>query len=256
MRPIRRRPNSVNHACPAVSTATFTGRLPAGSKPVRIVHLTDMHLSFIVGERRLRKVVALVEKAEPDMVVATGDMVELSFENSRELAALLADIEAPMGKFAAFGNHEFHHGIADTLAFHEAAGFRPLRGESVVVDDRIRVAGVDFHMPTRMNNPRHNDETAALHEVLSHDHPITIFLKHEPTVQEESLGRFDLQLSGHSHGGQIFPFQLAIRRRYPLAPGLHHLNHGSALYVSRGAGTWGPPMRLFAPPEVTVFIIE
>jgi predicted MPP superfamily phosphohydrolase len=80
----------------------------------------------------------------------------------------------------------------------------------------------------------------------------TLFLKHRPVVDEESAGLFDLQLSGHVHDGQIFPFRLITRLFYPFIAGLYHLRPGSALYVSRGSGTWGPPIRVLAPPEVTV----
>ena len=235
-------------------------RLPADCKPIRLVHVTDLHLSLTVGKRHLKKVIALIEKAEPDIIVFTGDLVDLSYENSKDLAGLLAGLEAPMGKLASLGNHEFHSGLAGSLAFYEAAGLVVLRGESVVVGDRLRVAGVDYARRMRNTQDRNTDENAALSAMplaaSSSHRPITILLKHQPEVQETSLGRFDLQLSGHSHGGQIFPFQFVIRRRFPLGPGLHQLGQGSALYVSRGAGTWGPPMRLFAPPEVTLIIIQ
>jgi len=84
----------------------------------------------------------------------------------------------------------------------------------------------------------------------------TILLKHQPLVLPETLGLFDLQLSGHLHGGQIFPFQVFLRLLYPFGRGAYRLGDRSLLYVSCGAGTWGPPMRLLARPEVTLFVIE
>ena len=83
-----------------------------------------------------------------------------------------------------------------------------------------------------------------------------ILLKHRPAVNPESVGRFDVQLSGHSHGGQIFPFTLLMRYYFPTTPGLHRLGPDCWLYHSRGAGTWGPPLRVLAPPEVTLLVLE
>jgi len=235
-------------------------RLPPDSDPIRLAHLSDLHLSLTVGERHLKRVLDLIRKAEPDMIVATGDILDLSFENSDDLARSFADLEAPLGKFAVLGNHEFYAGLENSLTFHEAAGFRVLRGESVTVGDRLRLVGVDYAVGRRRGEECKADEDAAFSRPAvgssSSPRPLTILLKHEPEARASSLGRFDLQLSGHSHGGQIFPFHFFVRRRFPLGAGLHQLENGSALYVNRGAGTWGPPMRLFAPPEIALIIIE
>ena len=129
-----------------------------------------------------------------------------------------------------------------------------LRGGSVVVAGRLRLAGVDDPAGARTGDRHNTDEAAA----LSAEGPrlATILLKHRPDVSKAVLGRFDLQLSGHTHGGQIFPFWQFVRLFYPLRPGLHRLENGAALYVSRGAGTWGPPMRVLSPPEVTLITLK
>ena len=231
-----------------------TSRLPSGSEPIRIAQITDLHLSFTVGQRRLRRVVEIIRSADPDILVSTGDFTDLSLENSKGLAELLAEVETPLGKFAVMGNHEFYRGLENSRAFHETAGFRVLREDSVLVGGRLRMAGVDDPAGIRTGDDCYTNEDAALPKAA--DREYTVLLKHQPRVTQKSVGRFDLQLSGHIHGGQLFPFQWVVRLRYPFGPGLHQLGEGSALYVSRGTGTWGPPMRLFAPPEVTLVILE
>ncbi len=230
-----------------------TPRLPAGSAPIRLVQISDVHLDLVVGQGRLEKIARLIEQARPDILVSTGDLVDSSLDRAQALSAVLRAVHAPLGKFAVTGNHEFYAGLDKSLAFHEAAGFRMLRGESVVVaDGRLRIAGVDDpgHAAVRS---KLTDENMALPTADGRE--ATILLKHRPTVAAEALGRFDLQLSGHVHGGQVFPFGYIVRLFFPLTPGFHRLEKNSALYVSYGTGTWGPPMRVCAPPEVTVITI-
>jgi predicted MPP superfamily phosphohydrolase len=142
-----------------------------------------------------------------------------------------------------------------SLAFHEQAGFRSLRGEAVEALPGLLIAGVDD--PGRggpgVVSPRGNDTTddAALLTGLP-EGKFVLFLKHQPLVPGLGAERVDLQLSGHTHGGQIYPFFWLTKLRYALGPGLHALPGGGGLYVSRGSGTWGPPMRVLAPAEITL----
>jgi hypothetical protein len=237
-----------------VRVSVRTPRLAPGSEPIRVAQISDLHLSLFMAESRLRRIVRVVEAARPDVLVCTGDMVDASFRHVNSLAALWADVKPPLGKFAVTGNHEFYNGLDESLAFLKAAGFRVLRGESVIVGGRLLLAGVDDPAGRYTGQACFMDEGAVL--PAGEDHVFTILLKHQPKVSRDSLGRFDLQLSGHTHGGQIFPLGLVARMVYPLWAGFHALDRGSAAYVSRGTGTWGPPMRLFAPPEVTLITVE
>ncbi len=237
-----------------VQVTIETDRLEPGSTPLRIVQLADLHLGLILGQGRLSKVLDLVAEARPDVVVATGDTVDASFRGLDEEAAMLAGCRPPLGKFAVLGNHEYNAGVEQSLAFLEAACFTLLRAESTPVGDRLIVAGVDDPAGRIWGKEVRADEDAAL--PAGEGRPLTVLLKHRPSVSEGSLGRFDLQLSGHTHGGQIFPFGLFEALQYPHLAGLFRLDGGSILYVSSGAGTWGPPLRLLAPPEVTLFILE
>lgn len=155
------------------------------------------------------------------------------------------------GKFAITGNHEFYAGIENARCFTENAGFTFLRGESVTVAGMINIAGVD-DPAGRYYGLKDISEKGVLSK-LPRD-KFTLLLKHRPTVDKDAVGLFDLQLSGHAHKGQIFPFSLITRIYYRHTADAGHLKlmDNFYLYVSRGSGTWGPPIRFLAPPEVTV----
>jgi predicted MPP superfamily phosphohydrolase len=128
-----------------------------------------------------------------------------------------------------------------------------LRKEAVTVLPYLTLAGVDDTAAKRWGDAAGSDERGLL--TNGADRPYTILLKHRPAVNPDSKGKFDLQLSGHVHKGQIFPFNALTYVSFPVKAGINRLADGSILYVSRGAGTWGPPIRFLAPPEVTVIDI-
>ncbi|MFA6133889.1 MAG: metallophosphoesterase [Phycisphaerae bacterium] len=226
--------------------------LPAG-RPIRLMQISDLHLGEYMNARRFDRIIGLVQRESPDVLISTGDMVDTSPANLQWEADAFAAITPPMGKFAILGNHEFYTGLPASLAFHEAAGFQVLRQQSVVLDGRVRLAGVDDPAGKRTGQDCFPDEAAALAPGAAPTP--TLLLKHQPRLDARSLGRFVIQLSGHTHGGQVFPFQVISRRIYPYYRGLYDLSDGSSLYVNIGAGTWGPPIRLGAPAEVTVFTL-
>lgn len=221
-----------------------TEKLPAGVDRLKIAQISDVHLGLIVGESRLSNIVEKVRSENPDLLVSTGDLVDVDVDSLNGLVHLLADIHPRYGKFAVTGNHEMYAGIKRSIEITESFGFKLLRGQSVEIPDLINVAGVDDPQLGPSNE-------AALLSSLRNGR-FTLFLKHRPDVPAASMGLFDLQLSGHTHRGQIFPFSLVISRVYPMQSGLYELDKESRLYTSRGSGTWGPPMRLLAPPEVTI----
>jgi uncharacterized protein len=215
-----------------------------------IVQISDVHLGLIVRRARLERIVTVIRDASPDILVSTGDLVDGEINRMTGLAELLNNVRTRYGKFAVTGNHEAYAGLREALAFTEKAGFKVLRGESTVAGGLVNIAGVDDPVIGRISHVSPLSERKLL-EGLSRDR-FTLFLKHRPAVEEESLGLFDLQLSGHVHKGQIFPFNLLTRLFYPVKMGYSLHLKGSALYVSRGSGTWGPPLRFLAPAEVTV----
>ena len=230
-----------------------TTKLPAGNSKLTIAQISDVHLGLMVGERRIARIIRLLDRVKPDVVVCSGDLVDAQMDRFDNLAAMLEKIKAPLGKFAVMGNHEFYAGVRQSERFIKAAGFTLLRNEEYIVDDLFRIVGMDD--PVGRRRYKENGEVSMREPDLlsqSNSKTFTILLKHRPTVEYESLGRFDLQLSGHTHGGQIFPFNLVVKHFYPKQNGLYRLDKGSVLYVNRGSGTWGPPMRFLAPPEVTL----
>lgn len=213
--------------------------------PIRIAQITDVHLGPILGKNRTIKVAGMLEKLQPDIIVSTGDLVDASFDKIRDLSGFFEKLHPPLGKFAVTGNHEYYADIRKSIKFHNDCGFQMLRNTDVLVDNRLIIAGVDDPVG-------HPDEDAALPGAAS-TAPV-VLLKHRPQVAKNSLGRFNLQLSGHLHGGQIFPFSLLVRLENKYPAGLYRLGN-EELYTSRGTGTWAAPVRLFAPPEITVFTL-
>lgn len=228
--------------------------LTASAAPIRIAQISDVHLGVNGGRRRLRKTIDLIRRSRPDLVVSTGDLVDATYADIEPLARELAQLQPPLGKFAVLGNHEYYSGLADSLAFHKLAGFNLLRSQIVMVGRGLCLAGVDDPAGLAMGEEEHIDEERILPD--HNPRPATILLKHRPRVSKQCLGRFDLQLSGHTHGGQIFPFMLITSIAFRFTQGLYQLAQGSSIYVSPGTGTWGPPMRLLAPQEVTLFLLQ
>jgi predicted MPP superfamily phosphohydrolase len=226
-----------------------TPKLMGGREGVRIVQVSDLHLGLLNREEALAPVIARLKELEPDVLVATGDVVDAQINHLDGLSALWRDVDPPLGKFAVTGNHEVYAGLGASLDFLARSGFTVLRNEGRDLGGVISLVGVDDdHAPSPPV-----DEAALLRA-----HPrglFTVLLKHRPALARDSGGLFDLQLSGHTHLGQIFPFRFLTGLRYPMQDGLYDVAGGGRLYTSRGTGTWGPPMRVLAPPEITVFEI-
>jgi predicted MPP superfamily phosphohydrolase len=225
-------------------------KLPSGTAKLRIVQISDIHLGLIVREERLKRILEKVRAADPDILVSTGDLVDGQINRLEGLAELFEEIKPKYGKYAVTGNHEFYAGLSQALDFTRKSGFRVLRQELVNVEEIIHIAGVDDRTVHYYEAGRDISEKVLL-SGDAHD-KYTLLLKHRPIVDPEGARLFDLQLSGHVHKGQIFPFSLLTALYYETQSGLAHLKEGSFLYVSRGTGTWGPPVRFLSPPEVSV----
>lgn len=227
-----------------------TAKIAKNTGSLRIVQISDVHLGLIVREKRLSKILEKVNAARPDILISTGDLVDGQMDKLSGLADMLRQVAAPYGKFAITGNHEFYAGLDRSLDFIRQAGFSVLRGASVTVAGVLTLAGVDDDTAKRYEVYQGKSEPALLSSLPREQ--FTLFLKHRPVVEQETLGLFDLQLSGHTHKGQIFPFSLITYLYYPRHTGFSKLEKDSRLYVSRGSGTWGPPVRFLSAPEVTL----
>ena len=236
-----------------IRTETFTIKTPKISAEVgrlKIVQISDIHLGVMVGEKKLENILEKVRKENPDILVSTGDLVDGEMYNLSGLIKLFQEINPRYGKFAITGNHEFFAGITKALKFTQDAGFTMLRGERHIIPGIIDIVGVDDPAGRSVDHSKRESEKDLL-SPLPKDQFI-LYLKHRPLVDKEAIGLFDLQLSGHAHKGQIFPFSLVTKLVYPTDEGGLILPHNSILYVSRGAGTWGPPIRFLAPPDIVV----
>jgi predicted MPP superfamily phosphohydrolase len=241
-------------ACEAAWIRLTTIELSAPvSAPLRLVQISDLHLGS-VGQRRLAQVIRLVQAAEPDIVVSTGDLLDTSSPGLQACAVQLAEIAPRYGKYAVTGNHEYSAGSAVFSAVHEQAGFQLLANRSVVnAAPGLHLAGVED--PYAEPLPDGADaESLALGELPADG--MCVLLKHRPVISEQARTAVDLQLSGHTHGGQIAPFGVFCWLLYRLGHGLKASGARCRVYISRGAGTWGPPIRVGAPPEVTLFVIR
>ncbi len=223
-------------------------KLPAGSGKLTIVQVSDLHLGLIHREETLATIISKIRELRPDILVATGDIVDAQINHLEDLSVLWRNLEPPLGKFAVTGNHEYYAGLKEAVDFLEKSGFTILHNRSRIVDPRLVVAGID--------DPAggHGVDEVPLLEAIG-PQAFVLFLKHRPRFNKRAGGLFDLQLSGHAHRGQIFPFNLLTGLEYPMQNGLYTLAAGSYLYASRGTGTWGPPIRVGSPPEITLFEI-
>lgn len=242
----RRKPRVVDVAIPLQ-------HLPEELHGFRIVQLSDLHVGETIRREFVEAVVAQVQQLAPDMIAFTGDLADGLVSNLREEVAPLANFSARYGKFYITGNHEYYSGAEPWLAEAQRLGFTVLLNEHRILqhgNSRILIAGVpDFGAGPFIP---HHDSNPALAIANAPVADVKILLAHQPrSIFAAAEAGFDLQLSGHTHGGQFYPWNFLVPLQQPYVSGLH--KHGNTwIYVSNGTGYWGPPIRLGAPAEVTV----
>jgi len=215
---------------------------------IRMVHVSDLHFGPTLGTDFSRKVIDLVREQNPDLVVCTGDFLDPGIADPEGLARQWRELKPVLGKYAVLGNHEAYSDVKKSVRLLEDAGFVVLRNAHVQLVPGVVLAGVDDPAVAQTGEKPAVSELDLM-RALPRPSSV-ILLKHQPRV--ESRGLFDLQLSGHTHGGQLFPFDKLVSLVYKYHKGRYELPGGGAIIVSAGAGTWGPPIRLFVPPEIHV----
>jgi len=221
-----------------------------GVRGYRIVQISDVHVGPTIGEGFVRALVARINALSPDAVVITGDLVDGSVAELRRHVAPLADLRAKDGVFFVTGNHEYYSGADAWVAHLTTLGVRVLRNERVSLggDHGFDLAGVDDHSSKAWVG--HGEDVPRAVEGRDPARAL-VLLAHQPrAVFEAAKHKVDLVLSGHTHGGQIVPWNHAVKLQQPFVAG-HYRHEGTQLYVSRGTGYWGPPMRVGAPAEIT-----
>ncbi len=239
---------------PVKRVAIRLAKWPAALSGFRIAQLTDVHIGPTIGGGWLREVVRRTNELEADLIVITGDLVDGSVSELREHVAPLAELRAKRGVFFVTGNHEYYSGVDEWLAELVRLGIRPLRNERVAIgdgDDGFDLAGVDDWSTRKGGFAGHGAdlEKALAGRDASRE---VVLLAHQPIQATEAadLG-VGLQLSGHTHGGQIFPWGFLVKLQQGYVAGLDRLRN-TQIYTSSGTGYWGPPMRVGAPSEIAL----
>jgi predicted MPP superfamily phosphohydrolase len=219
----------------------------------RLAQITDVHVGEIIGRKFVRTVVDEVNALKPNLIAITGDLVDGTVARLKDKVAPLADLRAPDGVFFVTGNHEYYNGdLENWLAWLEGAGIRTLHNERLTIRNGFDLAG------TEDISAHGYGQKQDIPQALSGrkgDKPV-ILMAHQPrSFDEAQKWGVDLQLSGHTHGGQIFPFSLIVSLFQPYLAGFYRKG-SSQLYVSRGTGYWGPPMRLGSPAEITEITLK
>ncbi len=231
-------------------------RLDPAADGLRIAVVSDVHLTRGLRERSwMAETVATVNDAGVDLVAVVGDLVDGSVDQLGAAAAPLGDLRAPLGTYFVTGNHEYFSGADEWAAFLPGLGVRVLRNERVAVTHNgvtIDVAGVDDVAGER------DGDGPDLPSALAGRDPdrAVILLAHQPVLVDDARAAgVDLQISGHTHGGQLWPIHYLVRLQQGHVAGLDQRG-GTVLYTSRGVGSWGPPVRVGAPPEVSVLTLR
>lgn len=232
-------------------------RLPEALSGTKIVQLSDVHVGSTIRRGFIERVVRETNALEPDVIAITGDLVDGSVEQLREHVAPLAGLRAKHGVYFVTGNHEYYSGAEAWCAELTRLGIRVLRNEHVKIGDgetSFDLAGVDDYSAHRFGRGHGADLARAL--AGRDPERELVLLAHQPRqVFEAARLGVGLQLSGHTHGGQIFPWNFFVRLQQPVVSGLAKIGH-ALVYVSNGTGYWGPPMRLGAPAEITELTLE
>jgi uncharacterized protein len=228
--------------------------LPSALDGVLIAQISDVHVGSQIKKNHVDAIVDAVNSLNADLIAVTGDLVDGSVQELASHVAPLGRLSARHGVFLVTGNHEYYSGEGAWTQEFRRLGLRVLLNEHVVVRHRgasLVVAGVTDYSAHRFDPLQRSDPVAALSGAPA-DAAARILLAHQPrsAVAAASAG-FDLQLSGHTHGGQFWPWNLFVRFQQPFTAGLYRLNN-LWVYISRGTGYWGPPNRFGAPSEITL----
>ena len=241
---------------PSVAPVTVTDPdLPAEFDGLRVALVTDLHVGPVRDAGFTRRVVEQVNAQRPDVVVLAGDLIDGRVAQVSDALAPLADLDAPMGVFAVSGNHEFISQEADAwMDYWETLGIDVLRNENATLTKgsaTIRMSGIHDETGRGPDAPNVDQALSGIPADT-----FTMLAAHQPKAAESAQGKgVDLQLSGHTHGGQLWPFRYAVLLQQPVIDGLGAVGDVPVL-TSRGAGAWGPPVRVLAPPEIPIITLQ
>lgn len=235
--------------------------LPAAWHGFTVAQISDIHVGPTIKQRYLRRIVDKVNALDADVVAITGDLVDGKVSELAAQVAPLAELQSRHGTYFVTGNHEYYSGAQAWIDELRRLGLTVLMNQHVVLhppaaqdrqgqaDAPLVLAGVTDYNAGRFDPAHRSDPEAALRDAPPA--AVRVLLAHQPrSAAAAAQAGFDLQLSGHTHGGQFFPWNLFVRFQQPYTAGLHRLQN-LWVYTSRGTGYWGPPKRFGAPSEIT-----
>lgn len=220
-----------------------------GGRSYRIVQISDMHIGGLIDRDFVRRSVETINALEADLVAITGDLSDAHIETLKEAVDELRHLKSRYGTFYVVGNHEYFHDLASTVRYLKTLGIHVLENRSVPINGDFHIAGVHdlFGYRAGIYEP---DIVQAMGQIPRNTP--TLLLAHQPKFIDYLEGfEPSLMLSGHTHGGQIWPFGYLVSLAQPFVRGLHELGPNRHLYVNSGIGFWGPPMRLGSSSEIT-----
>lgn len=231
-------------------------RLPRALDGLSVVQLTDIHVGAFIDDRFIGRLVEATNELKPDLVAITGDLVDGDVPTLGPAVARLGRLRSRYGTFFVTGNHEYYSGETEWCRFLERLGVTVLRNRRVSIGDAggsLDLVGVDDFSAGRWRNRPGYDLDAAL--AGRDPERAAVLLAHQPTNFEVAAARgMNLQLSGHTHGGQVFPMTVLVGLGWKYSRGLYRYGE-SHIYVSRGCGFWGPPARIGSPPEIARLVL-
>ena len=222
-------------------------------KPYKIVQISDIHIGGLIDKDFIKDLVAKINILTPDIVVITGDLVDTKLEFAKAALDELKNINTVYGTYFIIGNHEYFHGVKPIIDYVNSLGIKTLENENVYIGEENQgfyLAGVYDRF-----GHRYGSYIPDINKALENceNYP-TVLLTHQPKFINslEDTQNIDLVLCGHTHGGQIFPFNFLVKLEQPYVKGLNTHNEHTQVYVNKGTGFWGPPMRLGASSEITI----
>ncbi len=233
-------------------------RLPAAMRGLSIAQISDLHVGPTIGRKIVEKLVQQANELKPDIIAITGDLVDGTVKDLAHAIEPLGNLKAKHGIFFVTGNHEYYSGADSWIEELTRLGIRVLRNERVQIgegEDSFDLAGIDDHTAHRYSDS-HGVDFEKIVEGRDTNREL-ILLAHQPRdIHAAEKAGVGLQLSGHTHGGQIWPFGFLVKLVQPYLAGLYQHSPQIQIYVSRGTGYWGPPMRLGADAELTHLVLS
>ncbi|MEA3523313.1 MAG: metallophosphoesterase [Campylobacterota bacterium] len=218
-------------------------------KAITIAQISDMHIGGLIDQEFVAQSVAQINAQKPDLVVITGDLTDAPIATLKDAVDELQNLKSPLGTFYIVGNHEYFHGIKETIAYIKSIGITVLENSALKLDD-FYICGVYDIFGHRYGS--YEPDIDKTMQSIPKDAP-SLLLVHQPRFLS-ALGTHkpSLILSGHTHGGQIWPFEHLVKLVQPYVKGLHVIGKNRHIYVNSGIGFWGPPMRLGSQAEITI----